>query len=674
MTEDGFWSIIAASGSHPVSQDARNEAIKGHLDRLDAESRARFGLIYDKLDRAAYRWDLWGAAYVINGGCSEDGFDYFRAWLISRGQAAYEAALDNPDSLAGHLGEDEDDDGDGYENEDFLHLAREALGDAGLEPFPADPAGESWDFDDDGEMARRYPRLTGRGSPERVFVRETLPYYSSLGYRIAADADEIGRLLEAAAAVSQDYPAATGEALLDSGKYHRLWQNFAREEFEPVLECGREPGMTAFIRESPAGKLTKAWAVDRENPNHPGSFPLVFESPHFLLGHAPAANQPGPLSLTMLATRCFVFASAEELAADPRTAGWPVPEFAPTGLFDDRGNESPRPNSSAFLTGTVLEAVKADNPLCSARFWALRVRIKYGEAWVCLPIEALDRDPTHRVIAAAGRMSGSFPDAIPAPSDPGEGDRGIEKGFDNQAMEARIRELTLAFMRTEEFSPMFAEIHPGKLEQRLLKGIGLFNRNFREVGKHFAERRQLGTPELRQRYVRMAETAPIVFAHIVMANTAAIEKGTGSPALVVLAWGDQALEVMAKARDKLGMVHFDMHENQRERELAALIEDEDYHFGRRRPLPRWLVGDQEAYAADLWISDAALDRERLRREVVICFAERGPEGLTMAIPGRFIKQALDELKPKSGPPPLPRSGGPPPLPGTSAPPPLPPRV
>ena len=43
---------------------------------------------------------MWGAAYVIHGGCSDDGFEYFRRWLISRGRKAYEAALADPDSLA----------------------------------------------------------------------------------------------------------------------------------------------------------------------------------------------------------------------------------------------------------------------------------------------------------------------------------------------------------------------------------------------------------------------------------------------------------------------------------------------------------------------------------------------------------------------------------------------
>ena len=41
-----------------------------------AEIEAFDRLLYEKID-AAYRWSLWGAAYVINGGCSDDGFEYF---------------------------------------------------------------------------------------------------------------------------------------------------------------------------------------------------------------------------------------------------------------------------------------------------------------------------------------------------------------------------------------------------------------------------------------------------------------------------------------------------------------------------------------------------------------------------------------------------------------------
>jgi hypothetical protein len=49
---------------------------------------------------AAYHWDLWLVAWLCQGGrCSDDRFSDFRIWLISRGRAVYEAALDDADSL-----------------------------------------------------------------------------------------------------------------------------------------------------------------------------------------------------------------------------------------------------------------------------------------------------------------------------------------------------------------------------------------------------------------------------------------------------------------------------------------------------------------------------------------------------------------------------------------------
>jgi hypothetical protein len=43
---------------------------------------------------------MWCAGYIINGGCSDDGFEYFRLWVISRGKDVYYNAKANPDNLA----------------------------------------------------------------------------------------------------------------------------------------------------------------------------------------------------------------------------------------------------------------------------------------------------------------------------------------------------------------------------------------------------------------------------------------------------------------------------------------------------------------------------------------------------------------------------------------------
>ena len=37
-------------------------------------------------------WDLWGAVYVLLGGCSDDTFEYVRCWIVGRGRQAVEQA------------------------------------------------------------------------------------------------------------------------------------------------------------------------------------------------------------------------------------------------------------------------------------------------------------------------------------------------------------------------------------------------------------------------------------------------------------------------------------------------------------------------------------------------------------------------------------------------------
>lgn len=49
----------------------------------------------------AYQYGLWTAASLMcDGGCSDDGFIDFRAWLIAQGREVYLAALADPDSMA----------------------------------------------------------------------------------------------------------------------------------------------------------------------------------------------------------------------------------------------------------------------------------------------------------------------------------------------------------------------------------------------------------------------------------------------------------------------------------------------------------------------------------------------------------------------------------------------
>ena len=116
MDENGFWKTV---------QDA-NDASGGNMDRKCGVLRQRisallradaieFAQLFDGMMDKAYSSTLWGAAYVINDGCSDDTFVDFRASLISRGHQAFERALSDPDSLADEDSSESDWFYEGYE-------------------------------------------------------------------------------------------------------------------------------------------------------------------------------------------------------------------------------------------------------------------------------------------------------------------------------------------------------------------------------------------------------------------------------------------------------------------------------------------------------------------------------------------------------------------------------
>jgi Protein of unknown function (DUF4240) len=164
MDATQFWSIIEAGGQEADDDPERQlSAIRGRLRTLPPEEVRDFQRLFNRMMADAYDWDLWGAAYLINGGCSDDGFAYFRAWLISRGREVYEPAVRVPDSLAGLTDPARDD----YELEDLWYIAHEVYRELTGEemppvelPEPQEPRGERWDHDDDAELALRFPKLS----------------------------------------------------------------------------------------------------------------------------------------------------------------------------------------------------------------------------------------------------------------------------------------------------------------------------------------------------------------------------------------------------------------------------------------------------------------------------------------------------------------------------------
>jgi hypothetical protein len=163
MTKDEFWEHIRAT--RRIDPEEHAERLAARLARLSVEDILSFGRWWHRMEVAAYSWELWGAAYLINGGCSDDGFEYFCNWLILQGQAVYEAALKEPDSLAKALRGEAEVEVECYPAYDAYCAitGRADYADALGRQFPdlpeQPPLKKDWDFDDTDSMRERYPRL-----------------------------------------------------------------------------------------------------------------------------------------------------------------------------------------------------------------------------------------------------------------------------------------------------------------------------------------------------------------------------------------------------------------------------------------------------------------------------------------------------------------------------------
>jgi Protein of unknown function (DUF4240) len=135
MTANEFWNIIETAHQQADGDvEMQMEAIETTLEKLEASELIDFQNFFDEAHTVSYRANLWGAGYLMNGGCSDDGFDYFRGWVIAQGRSVFEAALESPDSLADVIPEDAEADFE-FENEDILNLAgRVWEAKTGLEP------------------------------------------------------------------------------------------------------------------------------------------------------------------------------------------------------------------------------------------------------------------------------------------------------------------------------------------------------------------------------------------------------------------------------------------------------------------------------------------------------------------------------------------------------------
>ena len=165
MDDVQFWSIIDDSKSGGNDQLDQAVSLKNSLQTLTPHEVAQFQSAFEDALNRSYTWDLWGAAYIIRGGCSDDCFDYFRYWLIAQGEDVFIAAVSNPETLAEFISKHAV---SGVEFEEFYSIGWDVwCAKTGLDwddvpktsyPYADGPSGEPF-AEDPKSLSTRFPIL-----------------------------------------------------------------------------------------------------------------------------------------------------------------------------------------------------------------------------------------------------------------------------------------------------------------------------------------------------------------------------------------------------------------------------------------------------------------------------------------------------------------------------------
>ncbi len=163
MKESQFWECIdQASASDDFADSLRNV-----LHDLDLEEIISFKNIFLKKLVEAYVFPLLAANFVISSYVSDDGFEEFRAWLVSKGKLSFQNAVDSPETIADWLEKEEVDEVEGHK---LLNIADEVYAELGGEEeefyksviFPPEPdINMTWP-ENKSEFQLEYPKLVAK--------------------------------------------------------------------------------------------------------------------------------------------------------------------------------------------------------------------------------------------------------------------------------------------------------------------------------------------------------------------------------------------------------------------------------------------------------------------------------------------------------------------------------
>lgn len=90
IDETLFWQLIDDANREAEDRYQFIDALTAKLTAFGAKEMRNFDKWLLTKTGELNNWDIWALAYIVRRGCGDDAFDYFKAWVVSKGKDVFE--------------------------------------------------------------------------------------------------------------------------------------------------------------------------------------------------------------------------------------------------------------------------------------------------------------------------------------------------------------------------------------------------------------------------------------------------------------------------------------------------------------------------------------------------------------------------------------------------------
>jgi len=166
LEDERFWEIILTTKNNSGQDfEKQQQLLATELHKLSPTDIIRFENRFCFYKDKSNTWELWGAIYLIHGGCSDDSFNDFREWVIGQGKDFYFTTIADPETLV----EVDTNRIEGSEWEGLGYVAATVFEKVTGQEIPhsnreySETTGQEWDEESD-DLKKMFPKLYAKYS------------------------------------------------------------------------------------------------------------------------------------------------------------------------------------------------------------------------------------------------------------------------------------------------------------------------------------------------------------------------------------------------------------------------------------------------------------------------------------------------------------------------------